>query len=57
MGQKNHDTEDSKTQQTSGHTEKKPKKSSQGRPDNGGTAGQSGGEQANNRSSNPDSIG
>jgi hypothetical protein len=35
---------------------KNQKDSDKGRPDKGGTAGQSGGEEAKNRSSNPDSV-
>lgn len=61
MEQTRHDTGDNnKKQQGSGHIGKKvleeDKQSTSGRPDKGGTAGQSGGEQAKNRSSNPDSV-
>jgi hypothetical protein len=34
----------------------KPKRGDEGRPERGGTAGQSGGEEAKNRSSNPSSV-
>ena len=60
MGQTDHDTGDNnQKQQGTGHIGKKvlkEDKSASGRPDKGGTAGQSGGEQAKNRSSNPDSV-
>jgi hypothetical protein len=57
MGQQRHDTGDNnQKQQASGHIGKNQKDSDKGRPDKGGTAGQSGGEEAKNRSSNPDSV-
>lgn len=61
MGQTRHDTGDNnEKQQGPGHIGKKLLKEDEnaegGRPDKGGTAGQSGGEQAKNRSSNPQSV-
>jgi len=61
MGQTHHDTGDNnRKQQGPGHIGKKvleeDKESAGGRPDKGGTAGQSGGEQATNRASNPKSV-
>jgi hypothetical protein len=62
MGQEpRHDTGDNNVkQQGTGHIGKKELKEDEraegGRPDKGGTAGQSGGEQAKNRSSNPQSV-
>ena len=43
-------------QEGSGDQRKQDDQNDKGRPDKGGTAGQSGGEQAKNRSSNPESV-
>ena len=52
-----HDTGDNnEKQQASGRVGASKSEADKGRPDKGGTAGQSGGEQAKNRSSNPDSV-
>lgn len=56
-----HDTGDNnEKQQGAGHIGKKilqeDQQAAEGRPDKGGTARQSGGEQAKNRSSNPQSV-
>ncbi|HEY2033890.1 MAG TPA: hypothetical protein VGH02_09420 [Rhizomicrobium sp.] len=60
MGQRHHDTGDNNQKQQGtgriGEADKKILKDDEGRPDKGGTAGQSGGEQAKNRSSNPKSV-
>jgi hypothetical protein len=60
MTQQNHDTGDNnKKQQGSGHVGEpasKIEKEPSGRPDKGGTAGQSGGDQVKNRSSDPKSV-
>jgi hypothetical protein len=56
-----HDTGDNNVkQQGSGHIGKKvleeDQRAATGRPDKGGTAGQSGGDQAKNRSSDPNAV-
>jgi len=58
MGHTPHDTGDNnQKQQGTGHIgQKDDRHAESGRPDKGGTAGQSGGEEAKNRSSNPKSV-
>ncbi|MBS0273819.1 MAG: hypothetical protein JSR55_05330 [Proteobacteria bacterium] len=60
MGQASRDPGNNKKRQGGGHIAKKvleeDTQTAGGRPDQGGTAGQSGGEQAKNRSSNPKSV-
>jgi len=65
MGQTRNDThhdtgDNNEKQQGTGHIGEKilreDQHSASNRPDEGGTAGQSGGEQAKNRSSNPQSV-
>lgn len=56
--QQRHDTGDNNVKQQSSKDSDRSEndKQSSGRPDKGGTAGQSGGEEAKNRSSNPKSV-
>jgi hypothetical protein len=57
MTETRHDAGDAnEKQEGSGDQPKKDDQNDKGRPDKGGTAGQSGGEQAKNRSSNPESV-